>query len=358
MVRIFDLPPGGLADGSVAQEVDVQGNPINREEKNVASNINKTDLDHQNNKTDQEFKQDLTRKQAVNAQNRQREIFKKRQRDPDAPVEIKEPAEKDPYRSGFQTPTDEAPGGSNPSGMKVSIRPKLAVNVMRVEFNADIINEINQHIDDTLIPAAADDPIFGAVGKDHSGGLVGQIRQNERSAQITFPHEDDDVGEQFASVLLRLGKEYMKYTIGDIECETDIHSMLTIHSYEGDNNPIHDHGTRTQKGLSCILYLKVPPQIEKLENPSEEFEGLNHSSGAVDGFTYLVWGVNGMRDINILRPITEEYIKPEVGTLIMFPAWLRHGVMPFFGEGERRTFSANLNVTPAQKITGDHYRKN
>ena len=105
------------------------------------------------------------------------------------------------------------------------------------------------------------------------------------------------------------------------------------------------------------MYLKVPPQIAELGNPSEEFEGLNYSSGAVDGFTYLTWGVNGMRDINILRPITEEYIKPDVGLLLMFPSWLRHGVMPFFGEGERRTFSANLNVTPKKKITGDYYRK-
>ena len=98
----------------------------------------------------------------------------------------------------------------NPSGMKVSIRPKLAVNVMRVELNTDIIDELNQHIDNTLVPATDDDPIFGTVGKDHSGGLVGQIRQNERSAQTTFPHEGDEVGEQFSSVLLRLGKEYMK----------------------------------------------------------------------------------------------------------------------------------------------------
>jgi len=66
-----------------------------------------------------------------------------------------------------------------------------------------------------------------------------------------------------------------------------------------------------------------------------------------------------MRDINMLRPITEEYIKPEVGTLIMFPSWLRHGVMPFFGkeDDERRTFSANINVKLKEKLTGDHYRK-
>ena len=109
MVRIFDLPPGGLGDGSVAQEVDAQGNPINKDEKPVV----------------EEFKQDLTRKQAINAQNRQREIFKKKPKDPDirSEVTVTEKEEKDPYRSGFQTRTEEAPGGSNPCGMKVSIRP-------------------------------------------------------------------------------------------------------------------------------------------------------------------------------------------------------------------------------------------
>jgi hypothetical protein len=93
-------------------------------------------------------------------------------------------------------------------------------------------------------------------------------------------------------------------------------------------------------GLSCILFLKVPPQIEA----NKSLQGLNGASGAVDGFTYLCWGVNGMRDVNMLRPIQEEYVKPEVGTMIIFPSWLRHAVMPFSGEGERRTFSANINV--------------
>jgi hypothetical protein len=137
-------------------------------------------------------------------------------------------------------------------------------------------------------------------------------------------------------------------------------SMWTVHSYNGDYNPVHDHGTRTPMGVSLIYYLKVPRCIERLGNPAEEFGGLNESSGNVDGFTYLTWGSNGMRDINMLRPITEEYIKPEVGSLIMFPSWLRHGVMPFFStvkDDERRTFSANININLKQKITGDHYRK-
>jgi hypothetical protein len=223
-------------------------------------------------------------------------------------------------------------------GMQIAMRPKLAVNVMRVQLPLEVMDELNDHIDDTIIPNNV----------DYSQGLVGQIRQNEKSKQLHFPHEGDDFGEQLSSVLLKLAHEYMDRTVG-LPCDIDTQSMWTVHSYEGDYNPVHDHGTRTQMGLSCIMYLKVPPQIEALDNPSEEFNGLNQSSGAVDGFTYLTWGTNGVRDINMLRPITEEYVKPEVGTLLMFPAWLRHGVNPFFGEGERRTLSANINVSPKAK---------
>tara|TARA_B100000401_G_scaffold303120_1_gene208350 strand:- start:197 stop:1408 length:1212 start_codon:yes stop_codon:yes gene_type:complete len=223
-------------------------------------------------------------------------------------------------------------------GMQIAMRPKLAVNVMRVQFPDEVIEEINDHIDDTIIPNNV----------DYSPGLVGQIRQSEKSKQLHFPHEGDEYGEQLNTVLLKLAHEYMDRTVG-LPCDIDMQSMWTVHSYEGDYNPVHDHGTRTQMGLSCIMYLKVPPQISALDNPSEQFGGLNESSGAVDGFTYLTWGTNGVRDINMLRPITEEYVKPEVGTMLMFPAWLRHGVNPFFGEGERRTMSANINVLPKAK---------
>jgi len=237
------------------------------------------------------------------------------------------------------------------TGISVAMRNKLAVNIMRAEIPLNVIDELNEHIDEVIVPAS----------QDLSGGLVGQINQNEKSGQWLFPHNDAGVGEQFADILNKLGKEYIKQTLGQLylpdgrykEVKTDIQTMWTVHSYAGDYNPLHDHGTRSFMGLSCILFLKVPPQIESIDLPPEDrvaagdtpgFQGLNGASGAVDGFTYLCWGINGMRDVNMLRPIQEEYVKPEVGTMIMFPAWLRHAVMPFSGEGERRTFSANLNV--------------
>jgi hypothetical protein len=223
--------------------------------------------------------------------------------------------------------------------MLVSIYNKPAVKIMRVEIPMDIIDELNEHIDEAIIPA----------GKDHALSLVGQINRDKRSAQLVFPH-DDGVGEQLSSLINQFSKSYAENVIDDSNKEiiTYTQTMWTIHSYEGDYNPLHHHCTRNSVALSCILYLKVPPQIEALDNPTKDFSVLKGASGAVDGFTYFNWGANDMQDINMFHPATEEYVKPEVGTLIIFPSWLRHAVMPFFGEGERRTFSANINVNILQ----------
>ena len=237
-----------------------------------------------------------------------------------------------------QTIDTGEPVPENPGGIQIAFRPKTAVNIMRCQFPAEVITEINSHIEDVIIPNNV----------DHSKGLVGQINRTEKSKQLTFPHKGDEVGEMFAGVLESLAKQYVRGTLGK-DCSPSVDSMWTVHSYEGDYNPLHDHGTKSAMGLSCIFYMKVPEQIQKLGNPDEEFAGLNHSSGAVDGFTYLTWGTNGHRDVNMLRPVTEEYIQPVEGMLIMFPSWLRHSVNPFFGEGERRTFSANISINPTNE---------
>ena len=44
-----------------------------------------------------------------------------------------------------------------------------------------------------------------------------------------------------------------------------------------------------------------------------------------------------------LKHPTAEYIFPEEGKMLIFPHWLFHLVTPFFGEGERRTLSANFS---------------
>jgi hypothetical protein len=99
-------------------------------------------------------------------------------------------------------------------------------------------------------------------------------------------------------------------------------------------------------GLSGFLWLKVPKCIEELdENPAQ----MNNASGSVDGFTHLVWGTNSRKDIMGLQTLKEQYVKPEVGVMLVFPNWLKHQVLPFFGEGERRSLAMNWNITDTEQ---------
>ena len=124
-----------------------------------------------------------------------------------------------------------------------------------------------------------------------------------------------------------------------------------MHSYSGDYNPVHDHTLNDVRdsGLSCILYLKVPECIEN--DPNDPFT-LNNSSGHCDGHTQFLWGPSGARDI--FKPPSNIYIKPEEGLLLMFPIWLQHLVEPFYGEGERRSLSANISVH-LEQLKYSHY---
>ena len=190
------------------------------------------------------------------------------------------------------------------------------------------VDEINKYIDGITIKE----------NKDSSPNLVGQINRDKKSSQLDFDLKSP-YGQNFKRMLdgcatSLLTEGYKRKAKADaIEC-------WTVHSYAGDYNPFHSHGTLTPAGLSCIIYLKVPDCIkEKPEVPT-----LNGASGDCDGFTQLIWGTATTLDMYSLKNSGQEMIKPEVGKMLIFPKWLNHQVWPFFGEGERRTLSANFNV--------------
>ena len=47
-------------------------------------------------------------------------------------------------------------------------------------------------------------------------------------------------------------------------------------------------------------------------------------------------------------------MKPIVGTMLVFPNWLKHQVLPFFGEGERRSIAMNWNVQDSEQEVMKH----
>ena len=329
-LKVYDLPSGGLKDGAIA----TPSNDITFTWTYDQEELDKTEPLPKDiqiiKKTEPDASEDeviILAKQKRYRKNKTQE-FRKQYNEYEAEGRLNELPENNIFAPKFN-PQTVPPEFERQGGMAITMRPQAAVHMMKVEIPLEAIDELNTHIDENDI-------------EDFSQNLVGQINRNELSSQRRFG-TDDDAGKAFASVLEKLAVTYMRNVTTE-DYDAKVNDAWTVHSYEGDYNPLHDHGTETPIGLSCIMYMKVPEQIANIPNPAEEFDGLNSSSGAVDGFTYFTWGTNGMRDVNMLRPATEEYVKPEVGTLIMFPSWLRHSVNPFFGDGERRTFSANINI--------------
>ena len=320
-IKIFDLPPNALKDGAVANINPEQS--ISTEKEVLTRNVEKDGTETK-----------ITKDNEIGPVVRG-EIIEERT-SPEDPLVRKyvQYDANDRIVSSDPEGSEEfiaAVGEQGQSGVRASMKTKMALHMLRVELPLEVIDEINSHIEEEL---------DGAV--DLSDKLVGQINRNEKSAQIEF-NLNDEVGKLVKGQIDKAGKSYVNNGFGR-DVTADTFEAWTVHSYAGDFNPLHSHGVRTSAGLSCILYLKVPEQIENIADPSEEGISLNQSSGTVDGFTYFTWGDGDNQDVNRFRPVTEEYVKPEVGTMLIFPNWLRHAVMPFFGDGERRTFSANINI--------------
>ena len=320
-IKIFDLPPNALKDGAVANINPEQS--ISTEKEVLTRNVEKDGTETK-----------ITKDNEIGPVVRG-EIIEERT-SPEDPLVRKyvQYDANDRIVSSDPEGSEEfiaAVGEQGQSGVRASMKTKMALHMLRVELPLEVIDEINSHIEEEL---------DGAV--DLSDKLVGQINRCEKSAQIEFDL-NDEVGKLVKGQIDKAGKSYVNNGFGR-DVTADTFEAWTVHSYAGDFNPLHSHGVRTSAGLSCILYLKVPEQIETIADPSEEGISLNQSSGTVDGFTYFTWGDGDNQDVNRFRPVTEEYVKPEVGTMLIFPNWLRHAVMPFFGDGERRTFSANINI--------------
>jgi len=106
-------------------------------------------------------------------------------------------------------------------------------------------------------------------------------------------------------------------------------SSWYVRSFAGDYNPVHLHLTGE---YSCVLYLKVPDSIsnKNTRNVKKDF--------VTEGYIDFIYGLTTKL---CLGNIT---FMPVVGDLYIFPSYLYHTVYPFFGEGERRSFSANFSL--------------
>ena len=209
-----------------------------------------------------------------------------------------------------------------------------AVYVLETQMPKDMIDSVNDYMDEYR-----EDKNKESLAKT----LVGQIDKGE---QLLLDHNDKRMVE-YNNFICSLGAKYINHFAasgnsikGDKQVQID--ETWSVHSYDGDYNPIHDHGTKTLMGISTTAWTKVPPQIGNVNAQSPTYS-LYNESGHSDGCIAFQYGQVSVIDGERLKPAQSFVMTPEVGKLLIFPSWLQHMVYPFKGEGERRTIASNLN---------------
>jgi hypothetical protein len=219
--------------------------------------------------------------------------------------------------------------------LKFSVAPSVLFLETRLPLKA--VEDLNTYLDKRHKKNA----------ESFADKLVGQISHGE---QLKMDSEDELV-KPLVQIVANMSQEYVEQftkTIGASPMKRlpQVHSLWSVHSYERDYNPVHDHGVDTIMGISFTTWTKIPPQIAN----GEEYTAskLYNSSGLADGYLQFHFGQTGIRGLEELRPPFSRTIKPEVGKLLMFPSWCQHTVYPFEGKGERRTVAGNLNMFPKE----------
>ena len=210
-----------------------------------------------------------------------------------------------------------------------------AVYVLETQMPKDMIDSVNDYMDEYK---------HDKNKQSLANTLVGQIDKGE---QLLLDHNDKRMVE-YNNFICSLGAEYINHFAASGNSvkgpkQVQIDETWSVHSYDGDYNPIHDHGTKTLMGISTTAWTKVPPQIGAKATANSPTYSLYNESGHSDGCIAFQYGQVSVIDSERLKPAQSFVMTPEVGKLLLFPSWLQHMVYPFKGEGERRTIASNLN---------------
>ena len=117
-------------------------------------------------------------------------------------------------------------------------------------------------------------------------------------------------------------------------------SAWTVHQYENEYNPIHNHANCK---ISAVLHLKFPENAE----PARKGHTTSDDESGLDG--NLVFTGMGAADEWCTAPVLNVN-SATVGMLHLFPSTLGHAVYPFRGKGERRSLSFNADVISKKQV--------
>ena len=184
--------------------------------------------------------------------------------------------------------------------------PRIAI--IKIPFN--IIKKINNEVENIIKDKKK------LKNYDYSNKLVGQVEQ-EIELKNKF------IKKNLRSFISKSINQYIKKTINKKPKKIRIKNLWVVRQFKNDYNPIHFHSG----DISGVGYLKIPNNLTQGNKKIK-------TNGTID----FIHGSKSFLNNSIFNH------KPKVGDLILFPNHLMHTAYPFKSDGERRSFSFNLEV--------------
>jgi|TARA_B100000787_G_C16043126_1_gene227867 hypothetical protein len=186
--------------------------------------------------------------------------------------------------------------------------PKIA----QLKFSKNLINKINNEVDRIVSQKKL-------IKKfNYSDKLVGQVKR-----EIQLPKYF--INKYLSREISKSIKKYIKSITGKVVKKVKIKNLWIVSQYSHEYNPVHYHDGH----VSGVGYLKIPNFINKNKNKKK----LN-TNGTIDF-------INGNK-MFLNNSIYNH--NPNIGDVILFPNYLMHTAYPFSAEGERRSFSFNVEI--------------
>ena len=160
--------------------------------------------------------------------------------------------------------------------------------------------------------------------EDFSARLAGQIKKetgyNEKQRDKIIPYLSPYLGIY--------DEAYQRYRMDKYEKKPQyvLSALWANFQRQYEFNPPHDHDGK----LSFVIYLSIP---DKLKEENKAYKGKSCGPGGIQ----FMYG-DGIRDC-----ITYISHFPEEGDMFIFPAWLKHWVMPYHSDCVRVSVSGNVH---------------
>ena len=182
--------------------------------------------------------------------------------------------------------------------------------IARLKFPESVIKKINLEVDRIVKQKKL-------IKKyDYSKNLVGQVKQEIQLPSIFIKK---NIYKYVNSSI----KEYVKKSTEKLTKKVKIINFWIVRQYAHEYNPVHYHDGH----VSGVGYLKLPKLINKDKKKLKTNGSIDFINGSKMFLNNSVFNHN-----------------PKVGDVILFPNYLMHTAYPFSVDGERRSFSFNVEI--------------